>query len=162
MKRAFAFVAVFFVVVFLKYTDAKCRAVPGYIYIMQEKTATGGSGLLYKVGGVEGASGKVDTRRGNLQTGNPRKLEVKERYQVGNCKKAESAAHGAVNNDYGVYYGGGREWCKVTSDNYDDFKDKVNNAANEYPPVMAQFKGHVDREKDIIQKFISRLLSLKD
>ena len=162
MKRAFAFVAVFFVVVFLKYTDAKCRAVPGYIYIMQERTTAGGSGLLYKVGGVEGASGKVDTRRGNLQTGNPRKLEVKERYQVGNCKKAESAAHEAVNDDYGVYYGGGREWCKVTSANqYDDFKNGVKEAADKYPPTV-EFEGHVAGEKDIIQKFISRLLSLED
>ena len=93
MKQAVAFVAVLFVVVFLKYTDARCRAIPGYVYIMQEKTTAGGSGLYYKVGGVEGASENVDIRRGNLQTGNPRRLEVKERFPVGNCKDAESAAH---------------------------------------------------------------------
>ena len=67
-----------------------------------------------------------------------------------------------MDDDYGVYYGGGTEWYKVTSANYDDFKDKVSNAANNYPPAELQFKGHVAGEKDIIQKFISRLLSLED
>ena len=82
MKQAFAFGAVLFVVVFLKYTDhdARCSAVPGYVYIMHEKTTTRARGLYYKVGGVEGASRNVDIRRGNLQTGNPRELEVNERY----------------------------------------------------------------------------------
>ena len=162
MKQAVAFGAVLFAVVFLKYTDARCRAVRGYVYIMQERTTTGASGVYYKVGGVEGASGNVDTRRGNLQTGNPRELVVKERYEVGNCKDAESAAHEAVDDDYGVNYGGGTEWCKVAGANYDDFKGKVRNAANNYPPAEVQFKGHVAGEKDIIQKFISRLLSLED
>ena len=70
---------------------------------MQERR-TGGSGPYHKVGGVEGACGNVDTHRGNLQTGNPRQLVVRQRYSVNNCRDAESAARNAVDN-YGVNKG---------------------------------------------------------
>ena len=133
MKQAVAFVAVVFVVVFLKYTDARCSNVSGYVYIMQERTTTGGSGLYYKVGGVEGDSKKVDTRRGNLQTGNPRKLVVKERFAVSNCRDAEKACQHAVSHYEVKGFGGGTEWFEVRSNSYLEFRNSIKNVAGTFP-----------------------------
>ena len=53
-----------------KHVQAKCKAVPGFIYILQEGDTNKNAGIYYKIGGVEGTSPlKVYTRRNNLQTG---------------------------------------------------------------------------------------------
>ena len=117
MKLAIVVMTTVCIVVMLRHAQARCSDVPGYIYIMQEKTTGGNTGTLYKVGGVEGTSNKVDTRRRNLQTGNPRELVVKTRYKVTSCKKAEKDVHDDedMNDHYAVYYGGGTEWYKSNS-----------------------------------------------
>lgn len=137
----------------LEQANARCTNVGGHIYIIQERQTNGAAGIYYKVGGVEGNSDQVDRRRGQLQTGNPRQLVVKERYAVHSCRDGESAAHNAVRT-YSVNYGGGTEWYRVNSDNYNNFKNSIENAVAD---------DNVQREEvdmlddSIIQKFISML-----
>ena len=134
MKQAVAFVAVLFAVVFMKYADARCSNVRGYVYIMQEKAAPGASTtyLHYKVGGVEGDSKKVKTRRGNLQTGNPRQLVVMNQYEVSTCREAEKACQNAV-SQYAINYRGGTEWFRVPSSQYAIFVNSTRNVASTFP-----------------------------
>ena len=142
MKKAILFASMLVAAMLVHYANARCKAVPGYVYIMQEKQPNGNDGILYKVGGVIGPSKKVDTRRGNLQTGNPRELTVEKKYKVSNCKEAEGKVHDAfkpkVNNNYNaaskykIDYGGGTEWYKVPANKYGNFKSVIETAIQKY------------------------------
>ena len=136
----------------LEQANASCTNVAGHIYIIQERQTTGAAGIYYKVGGVQGNSDEVDRRRGQLQTGNPRQLVVKERYAVNSCRDGESAAHNAA-RDYRVNYGGGTEWYRVNSDHYNDFKNIIENAVEDVQREEADML-----DDSIIQKFISILV----
>ena len=110
------------VLMMLKNAQAKCSNVPGYIYIMQERTTGADAGTLYKVGGVEASGTEVES---DLQSGNFRQLIIREWYGVDNCYDAERDVL-AAKEGYSVDFGGGTEWHRVT--NYDKFKDAIENA----------------------------------
>ena len=110
------------VLLILKNAQAKCSNVPGYIYIMQERTTGADTGTLYKVGGVEASVIEVEN---DLQSGNFRQLIIREWYGVDNCRDAERDVLAAIKG-YSVDFGGGTEWHRVT--NYDKFKDAIENA----------------------------------
>ena len=134
MKFATIVVNIFCILVVLKHTHAGCTGAPGCIYIMQEVEMPG---TFYKVGGVLHNCGKqVDDRRTDLQTGNVRQLVVRQRYWVNNCRRAEAAAHRAVKERYGAYYGGGTEWYYVEGNRYANFEGRIVEAVAPYqgPP----------------------------
>lgn len=106
-----------------KHVQAKCKDVPGFIYILNELDMNQNAGIYYKIGGVQGEitdSEKINTRKRNLQTGNPRKLLLSAYVAVKSCKNAENAVQKDtflqgfhINNG-----GGGTEWYKVENNQY--------------------------------------------
>ena len=114
----------------LKNAQAKCSGVPGYIYIMQERTTGADAGTLYKVGGMEASGTEVES---DLQTGNFRQLIIREWYSVDNYHDAERDVLAAIKG-YSVDFGGGTEWHRVT--NYDKFKDAIENAIASHKPLI--------------------------
>lgn len=161
MKLTIVVGTILCVAMILGHAQARCKAIPGYIYIIEEKSAGhNGLGTLYKVGGVEGDVDKVDTRRGNLQTGNPRQLIVKKTFKVTSCKDAEKAAH-VLQQKYGVNYGGGTEWYKAA--NFQKFWKDVEDAIRDYIDLS---KSEVVKEDALLKdksrgllKFIASLLN---
>lgn len=100
-------------------------AVQGYVYVLRE-----GNGTLYKIGRAL----DVNERVRNLQTGNPRKLNIKQKpYEVSDYTAAENAAHKAVEDDYKANLGGGTEWYEVKDEERETFFGKIEEAVGKYP-----------------------------
>ena len=97
---------------------------PGLIYIIQEAT------LDYFKVGVSKNENTLRSRLLNLQSGNWRKLTLKERYKVSNMKLAEDDAHNTL-RDVQVHEGGGQEWFHS---GFQTINDAVEAAARKYPP----------------------------
>ena len=97
------------------------RVPAGYIYVLQEGGPSGQSGY-YKLG----SSGNLKKRLGDLQTGNPRHLEILDKWPVKDMTNAEAQARKAV-EPYAATLGGGREWYYVTT-NTKAFLDAINDA----------------------------------
>lgn len=72
-----------------------------------------------------GLSGNPDGRRGELQTGNPFHLILREKIHVNNMKLAETDAHNVV-KEYKSTLGGGTEWFHLPiGANLQNFINKV-------------------------------------
>ena len=83
---------------------------PGYVYLALELNPHGGITGYFKVGGT--GDPNPNTRRSNLNTGNPRRLEILEMFPVRATQAAENAAHAALAR-WHVNNGGGTEWFYV-------------------------------------------------
>ena len=97
---------------------------PGYIYIIQEGTSN-----YYKVGASEN-EGTLVKRLSNLQSGNWRKLTIKQTNDVSNMNLAEQDAHDKL-EPQNVSQGGGTEWFQGP---FQTIKAAVKAAAAKYPP----------------------------
>lgn len=98
---------------------------PGLLYIIQE----GESDEYFKVG-VTKNEDTLKSRLQNLQSGNWRKLTLKQKSKVNNMNLAESFAHNEL-KAYNIKAGGGTEWFKT---NYQTVKDAFDKAVSQYPP----------------------------
>ena len=97
---------------------------PGLIYIIQEATSD-----YFKVG-VSTNENALGRRLQNLQSGNWRKLTLRQRYEVSNMKLAENDAHYTLRNVQ-VREGGGQEWFRS---GFRTINDAVAAAARKYHP----------------------------
>ena len=97
---------------------------PGLLYIIQE-----GQSNYYKVG-VTKNQDTLKSRLQNLQSGNWRKLTVKQASEVSNMNLAEQYAHDQL-EDYHVKEGGGQEWF---NGQLVVIKRAVDEAVKHYPP----------------------------
>ena len=97
---------------------------PGLIYIIQEATSD-----YFKVG-VSKNENTLHQRLLNLQSGNWRKLTLRQRYKVSNMKLAEDDAHDTL-KDVQVHAGGGQEWFHS---DFQTINEAVAAAASKYPP----------------------------
>lgn len=136
----------------LKNVQAKCGNVPGYIYIIEERTTGADAGTLYKAGGVEGNSTEVDKHVSDLQTGNSRHLIIRERYSIDNCHDAERDVFAAI-KDYSVDFGGGTEWYNVT--NYDKFKDAIKSAIVSHKGPSKDIDNNSQKMKHLMKMLLS-------
>ena len=107
-----------------EYYDEVALNEPGLIYIIQEATAD-----YFKVG-VSKNETTLRQRLLNLQSGNWRKLTLKQRYEVSNMKLAEDDAHNTL-RDVQVHEGGGKEWFHS---GFQTINNAVAAAARKYPP----------------------------
>lgn len=106
-----------------KYYDEVDLNEPGLIYIIQEAS------LDYFKVGVSTNDNTLRQRLLNLQSGNWRKLTVRQTYKVSNMNLAEKNAHYTL-RDVQVREGGGQEWF------HSDFRTinaAVAAAARKYP-----------------------------
>ena len=97
---------------------------PGLLYIIQE-----GQSNYYKVG-VTKNQDTLKSRLQNLQSGNWRKLTIKQASEVSNMNLAEQYAHDQL-EDYHVNEGGGQEWF---NGQLAVIKRAVDDAVKHYPP----------------------------
>ena len=97
---------------------------PGLMYIIQEATSN-----YYKVG-VSKNEGTLASRLSNLQSGNWRKLTIKQTSAVSNMNLAEQGAHNELEAEH-VSQGGGTEWFQGP---FQTIKAAVDAAAAKYPP----------------------------
>ena len=95
---------------------------PGLIYIIQEATSD-----IFKVG-VSNNEDNLALRLQNLQSGNWRKLTIREKYIVSNMKLAEGDAHYTLRGVQ-IHAGGGQEWFHS---DFQRIKAAVKNAARKY------------------------------
>ena len=96
---------------------------PGLIYIIQEALSN-----YFKVG-VSTTKETVKRRISNLQSGNWRRLTLKQTNAVSNMNLAEKEAHKSL-QDVQVRAGGGQEWFHSS---FERISDAVNAAAGKYP-----------------------------
>jgi hypothetical protein len=104
--------------------DVMALNEPGLLYIIQEATSE-----YFKVG-VSKNDASLKARLRNLQSGNWRKLTIKQKSQVSNMNLAEQDAHDTLKGVH-VDVGGGTEWFKS---DYQTIKAAVDAAAHKYPP----------------------------
>lgn len=96
---------------------------PGLIYIIQEASSN-----YFKVGvSMNGIT--LGQRLKNLQSGNWRKLTVKETYEVSKMNLAENDAHQTL-KDKQVCEGGGQEWFQG---DFQTINAAVKAAVEKYP-----------------------------
>ena len=95
---------------------------PGLLYIIQE-----GQSDYYKVG-VTKNQDTLKSRLQNLQSGNWRKLTIKQASKVSNMNSAEQYAHDQL-KALQVKAGGGQEWFRQLT-----IKGAVDDAVKKYPP----------------------------
>jgi len=107
-----------------EYYDEVDLNEPGLIYIIQEATSD-----YFKVGASKNEN-TLRLRLLNLQSGNWRKLTVKQKYEVSNMKLAENDAHYTLRNVH-VDEGGGQEWFRSS---FRNINAAVAAAAKKYPP----------------------------
>ena len=103
-------------------TKRVTRTRRGYIYIISERGT-----MYYKVG----RSNDPDVRRGNLQTGNPRPLQILRQWMVTDMTRAEAAVKRSVHR-YKINLGGGTEWYEVILTQEDHFISSVKKAITQY------------------------------
>ena len=101
---------------------------PGYVYIIAEKTGSGGFTDYYKVGSTE----NLDERLSKLQIDNPNQLEYWEQVKVSNMQAAEVAAHNAVKRKYMTNEQGRAEWYGVPPGYKDDFITRIRLSVRDY------------------------------
>ena len=101
----------------------------GYVYVIGETVNGLFTTRYFKVGGT--GEGNPNTRRGNLNTGNPRHLEVVYYVPVTRTQDAENAAKLALQG-WGVNQGGGTEWFYVPANQWQQFSNTFTNAIQNY------------------------------
>lgn len=95
------------------------------IYVFMEEPDPGAGTYYCKVGRAT----KVDKRRNDLQTGNPRELRIAKEYPVSDAVGAERAAHRELDDCYDRVRG---EWYAVPEKEYDSFLRDTKKAVHGY------------------------------
>ena len=138
MKYSVAVLAVLVTLLCVEHTSATCAHQPGYVYIIGEGTN------YYKVGGTTRG---VDTRRNELQIGNPRPLQSIVQFCVNDCYNAEEAAHAAAGTAPGanvIWINGRRsEWYQVN--NINQFSNVIRNAVADHQAAEMQIFGKLTK-----------------
>ena len=94
---------------------------PGFIYVLAEKTSSGGYTGYYKVGKTQ----DLVARRSELQTGNPHELVYVWTVEVSDMDAAERLAHDTVRRDHRSNEKGGKEWYYQPPAKQQDFLLKI-------------------------------------
>ena len=102
MKVVFELVVILCVCANLQLAHAgikvQCSAKPGTIIIMKEAQSSQ-EGTYYRIEGTIAEESAQGNYRKQQQKGNPRKLEVVRKLLVKDCRKAEQAAHSALDRE---------------------------------------------------------------
>ena len=132
--------------------SAVCSHNPGVVYILEEDQD--GSDY-YKIGG---STRGAETRRDEIQIGNPRALLVAEEFDVDDCYDAEEEAHDTARDlmyvTNIVIRGNPTEWYEVDEDDYEDFVDAIEEAVADLLKARAQAKAQ-KKYKELLEQLFS-------
>ena len=121
----------FLALYFCEHVYAPTPEGDGYVYLIAEYNEKGKLTRYFKVGGT--GEENRNTRRNNLNTGNPRHLKVEYYEPVTRTKDAENDAHKDL-IDWRVNMGGGKEWYYVPENQFETFIIKFFHAIRKYRP----------------------------